>query len=122
MVRSMKNRYARWNLTLPPRLTFQSEASAEHYDIAVSNPDGTHLVLLTDIGAESVNNAQPRWRPPGAYDEMITYTSNLEMTRTERGMKRNDVWIARPDGTDARNLTQATSPSTEKSSDISIRP
>lgn len=109
-----QNRYARWNFTLPPRLTFQSEASAEHYDIAVSDPDGRNLVLLTSIGSESVGNAQPRWRPPGAYEKMIAYTSNLEMTRTERGMKRNDVWIARPDGTDARNLTQATSPSTEE--------
>jgi len=95
-------------------LTFQSEASAEHYDIAVSDPDGDNLVLLTSIGAESVSNRQPRWRPPGAYEKMIAYTSNLEMTRTERGMKRNDVWIARPDGSDRRNLTQATSPSTEE--------
>jgi Flp pilus assembly secretin CpaC/Tol biopolymer transport system component len=109
-----QNRYARWSFTLPPRLTFQSEASAEHYDIAVSDPDGRNLVLLTSIGAESVSNRQPRWRPPGAYEKMIAYTSNIEMTRTERGMKRNDVWIARPDGIDARNLTQATSPSTEE--------
>jgi len=109
-----QNRYARWSFTLPPRLTFQSEASAEHYDIAVSDPDGGNLVLLTSIGAESVSNRQPRWRPPGAYDEMIAYTSNLEMTRTERGMKRNDVWVAYPDGSASENLTQATSPSTEK--------
>jgi len=109
-----QNRYARWSFTLPPRLTFQSEASAEHYDIAVSDPEGRTLVLLTSIGSESVNNFKPRWRPPGAYEEMIAYTSNLEMTRTERGIKRNDVWTARPDGTDARNLTQATSPSTEE--------
>lgn len=109
-----QNRYARWNFTLPPRLTFQSEASAEHYDIAVSDPDGRNLVLLTSIGSESVSNRQPCWRPPGAYEEMIVYTSNLEMTRTERDIRRNDVWIARPDGTDDRNLTQATSPSTEE--------
>ena len=109
-----QNRYARWSFTLPPRLTFQSEAGNEYYDIAVSDPDGGNLVLLTSIGAESVSNRQPRWRPPGAHDEMIAYTSNMEMTRTERGKKRNDVWIARPDGADARNLTQATSPSTEE--------
>jgi len=109
-----QNRYARWSLTLPPRLTFQSEASAEHYDIAVSDPHGRVLVLLTSIGSESVSNRQPRWRPPGAYEEMIAYTSNLEMTRTERGKKRNDVWIANPHGNGARNLTQATSPSTEE--------
>ncbi len=109
-----QNRHARWSLTSPPRLTFQSEAAAEHYDIAVTHPNGGNLVLLTDIGAESIGNTEPRWRPPGAYDDMIAYTSNLDMTRTERGMKRNDVWIARPDGTDARNLTQASSPSTEE--------
>lgn len=109
-----QNRHARWSFTLPPRLTFQSEAGAEHYDIAVSDPDGSNLVLLTSIGAESVSNARPRWRPPGVYEEMIAYTSNLDMTRTERGMKRNDVWIAHPDGSASRNLTQATSPSTEE--------
>jgi len=109
-----QNRYARWSFTMPPRLTFQSEAGNEFYDIAVTDPDGGNLVLLTSIGAESVSNRQPRWRPPGAYEEMIAYTSNLEMTRTERGKKRNDVWIARPDGTESRNLTQATSPSTEE--------
>ncbi len=109
-----QNRYARWSFTLPPRLTFQSEASAEHYDIAVSDPDGDNLVLLTSIGAESVSNRQLRWRPPGAYEEMIAYTSNMDMTRTERSMKRNDVWIAYPDGSTSRNLTQATSPSTEE--------
>lgn len=109
-----QNRYARWSFTLPPRLTLQSEASAEHYDIAVCDPDGDNLVLLTSIGAESVSNAQPRWRPPGAYEEMIAYTSNLDMTRTERGIKRNDVWIAHPDGRASGNLTQATSPSTER--------
>ena len=109
-----QNRYARWSFTLPPRLTFQSEASAEHYDIAVSDPDGGNLVLLTSIGAEAVGNRQPRWRPGGAYEEMIAYTSNLEMTRTERGMKRNDVWVAYPDGRASGNLTQATSPSTEE--------
>lgn len=109
-----QNRFAHWSFTLPPRLTFQSEASNEFYDIAVSDPDGGNLVLLTSIGAESVNNALPQWRPPSAYEEMIVYTSNLEMTRTERGMKRNDVWIVRPDGTGSRNLTQATSPSTEE--------
>jgi len=109
-----QNRYARWSFSLPARLAFQSEASAEHYDIAVSDPAGGKLVLLTSIGSESVSNRQPRWRPPGAYEEMIAYTSNLEMTRTERGMKRNDVWIGRPEGNDGRNLTQATSPSTEE--------
>ncbi len=109
-----QNRHALWSFTLPPRLTFQSEAADEHYDIAVTHANGDKLVLLTDIGAESIGNSEPRWRPPGAYDEMIAYTSNAEMTRTERGIKRNDIWIARPDGSDARNLTQATSPSTEE--------
>ncbi|RKY06745.1 MAG: hypothetical protein DRP66_08200 [Planctomycetota bacterium] len=109
-----QNRRARWNFTLPPRLAFQSEAAGEHYDIAVSDPEGDNAVFLTAIGAEAVNNIQPRWRPPGAYEDMIAYTSNLEMTRTERDIRRNDVWIARPDGSETRNLTQATSPSTEE--------
>jgi len=109
-----QNRHALWSFTLPARLAFQSEAADEHYDIAVTHANGDALVLLTDIGAESIGNHLPCWRPPGAYEEMIAFTSNSDMTRTERGMKRNDVWIVRPDGTGARNLTQASSPATEE--------
>jgi len=109
-----QNRWARWSLTEPLRLAFLTQASAERFDVAVSNPDGSDLRLLTSIGAESVSNGPPRWRPPGAYEPMVAYTSDLEMTRTERDLGRDDVWIARPDGTASRNLTKATSASTEQ--------
>jgi len=109
-----QNRWARWNLTEPLRLAFLTQASAERFDVAVSNPDGSDLRLLTAIGAESVGNGPPCWRPPGAYEPMIAYTSDIEMTRTERDLGRDDVWVAYPDGTASRNLTKATSPSTEQ--------
>jgi Tol biopolymer transport system component len=109
-----QNRHASWSLTVPSRLAFLTQASGEYFDVAAAKPDGSELVLLTSIGAESVSNGPPHWRPPGAEEPMIAYTSNLEMTRTERDLGRNDVWIAHPDGTASRNLTKATSPSTEK--------
>jgi type II secretory pathway component GspD/PulD (secretin) len=109
-----QNRHARWSPTVPSRLAFLTQASGEYFNVAVAKPDGSELVLLTSIGAESVSNGPPCWRPPGGYEPMIAYISNLEMTRTERDLGRNDVWIAHPDGTASRNLTKATSPSTER--------
>ena len=109
-----QNRHAGWSRAVPSRLAFMTQASGEHYDIATANPDGSDLELLTSIGAESVSNGPPSWRPPGGYEPLIAYTSNLDMTRAERDLGRNDIWIAHPDGTACRNLTEATSPSTEK--------
>ena len=109
-----QNRHATWSFTLPPRLAFRSMASGNSYDIVVTQFDGVDLKSLTSIGAASINNGPPTWRPPGNHDELVAFTSNMDMTHAERGLKRNDVWVARADGSASQNLTQASSPATEE--------
>ncbi len=81
------------------------------YDLAVTDPEGRDFLRLTDIGAETIRIGEPMWKPSG---DWIAYTSNLEMTRSERKAGRRDLWLIRPNGTGAVNLTKATSPATEK--------
>jgi Tol biopolymer transport system component len=109
-----ENRDAAWSLVEPARLAFRALSSGESYDIGVCDPDGGNLKLLTAVGAESIGIGAPTWRPPSNHEELVAFTSNQDMTRTERGLKRNDVWVGRPDGTGLRNFTQASSPSTEE--------
>lgn len=101
----------KWSPFIPGRLSMQLEASAGHYDIATVGPDGKDLVLLTDIDAQSIRTDEPRWSPSGKW---VAFGSDVDMTRSERDRKRGDCWVARPDGSQAKNLTNATSPSTEK--------
>ena len=101
----------KWSPLVPPRLSMQLEASAGHYDIVTVDPQGKDLILLTDIDAQSIRTDEPRWSPSG---EWVAFGSDVDMTQTERHKKRGDCWVARPDGSEAKNLTNATSPSTEK--------
>jgi len=99
-----------WSLTPPNRLSFLTPAGGGSFDVATSRPGGQDLVLLTDIGAEAIEAEVPKWSPTG---EWVAYISDEEMTREERDRGRKDCWIARPDGSQKRNLTKATSPATE---------
>ena len=105
----------RWSSSLPAKICLEVKASGEEYDVATVSPDGRDVVLLTNIGPQSVDIAEPRWSPAG---EWIAYVSDIEMTQGERNLNREDCWIVRPDGSEARNLTKATSPATEKQLNI----
>ena len=100
-----------WSPFLPPRLAIQLRSSGSGYDIATVEPDSRNFINLTDIGAQSVQTGSPRWSPTGQW---VAFNSSIDMTQTERDSGRKDVWIARPDGSEARNLTNATSPATER--------
>jgi len=106
---------ARWSPIKPPRICLLVESSGGEFDVANVGPEGRDLILLTDIGAQDIDNDEPRWSPDGQW---IAYTSDIDMTQTERERKLEDCWIVRPDGSEARNLTKATTPSTEKQLDI----
>ncbi len=101
----------RWNPSIPPRLCLLTEASGGGFDAATVGPGGNNLITLTDIGAQSIDVDNPRWSPSG---EWIAFSSNIDMTQSERERFRQDCWISKPDGTEARNLTNATSPATEQ--------
>ncbi len=101
----------RWSPSEPHKICLLIEGSGGHFEIATVNPDGSDFAQLTDIGSQSIRADTPRWSPTG---EWVAFTSSADMTQAEHLLGRNDCWVARPDGTGARNLTNATSTATEE--------
>jgi type II secretory pathway component GspD/PulD (secretin)/Tol biopolymer transport system component len=100
---------AHWNCKTPDRLCVRIKAP-NGWDLATVNPDGTEMVRLTDIGAESLEPDGASWSPT---EECIAFLYSKDMTQQERELERADCWLIRPNGSDARNLTTATSAATE---------
>jgi len=101
----------RWNPSVPSIICLNIKSSSGGWDVATVRADGSDFKLLTDVGAESIETDEVRWSPTG---EWVAFTNNIDMTQTERDIGREDCWVARPDGSEARNLTNATSEATEK--------
>ncbi len=106
---------ARFSPFAPTRISLQIASGGGGYDIATVDPEGRDLTLLTNIGAESIRTNQPRWSPTGQW---IAFSSDADMLRNERERRLEDLWIARPDGSKTRNLTNASSPVTENQLDL----
>ena len=109
-----QGREQRWSPLIPPQLCLMTEAGGGGYDITVYNPKHKELVLLTDTGGRSIDTDSPRWSPTG---EWIAFTSDIDMTQSERDIirySRSDCWISKPDGSESRNLTNASSSATEE--------
>jgi len=100
----------------PTRISLQIASGGGGFDIATVDPESRDLTLLTNIGAESIRTGQPRWSPTG---EWIAFFSDKDLMRNERERKLEDLWIARPDGSQVRNLTNASSPVTENQLNLS---
>ncbi len=97
-------------------MSLQIASGGDGFDIATVDPQSRDLTLLTNIGAESIRTGQPKWSPTG---EWIAFFNDKDLMRNERERRREDLWIGRPDGSEAKNLTNASSPATENQLDLS---
>ena len=77
------------------------------YDIFVMDADGTDAVNLTR--SPDSNDGYPTWSPDGewiAFESTRGTPADFEPPSHDQGRESDeDVWVMRPDGTDARNLT-----------------
>jgi Tol biopolymer transport system component len=77
------------------------------YDVFVMDADGTDVVNLTN--SPGSNDGYPAWSPDGewiAFESTRGTPADFEPPPHDPERESDeDVWVMRPDGTDARNLT-----------------
>ena len=95
----------------PMLLSLQMASSGERSNVVTVDHDSEKITFLTDVGGQPISVRNPTWSPTG---EWVAYLNDEDMTLDERGKRRNDLWISRPDGSEARNLTNASTQVTEE--------
>jgi Tol biopolymer transport system component len=92
------------------RIAMVSQSSPTSYPrIWICNRDGSDLHPITPDDWAIAGD--PRWSPDGKWIAFPTTHGRLE---DEKQAELCDVWLIRPDGTDAHSLTQGSSPSIGK--------
>jgi Tol biopolymer transport system component len=76
--------------------------------IGIAEADGSGFWSITGSGPDNVPNMHPDWSPDGEWIAFISERSLREIPEPPiQGMRYGDLFIMRPDGTDARNLSPA---------------
>ena len=76
------------------------------YQIAVAEADGSGYWSITGPGDDNITSFHPDWSPDGEWIAYITDRSLREaLDAPIAGMRYDDLFIMRPDGTDPRNLS-----------------
>ena len=92
------------------RIAMVSQSSPTSYPrIWICNRDGANLHPITP--EDWAIASDPRWSPDG---EWIAFSTTHGRLEDEKQAELCDVWLVRPDGTDAHPLTQGSSPSIGK--------
>ncbi|OFX13488.1 MAG: hypothetical protein A2Z18_08700, partial [Armatimonadetes bacterium RBG_16_58_9] len=92
------------------QLALRAKATADgKYRLWICNRDGSNLHAITP--ADWSVACSPLWSPKG---DWITFTSTYNRLQDEQRDSLFDIWLIRPDGRDAHQITHGSSPSLAK--------